>query len=377
MKNYLILLLFLNPIIKSSLLDSALVDFIFNAKCADKKAKWSGACYYHLYEKNSNREIIKNEHAIFDKCGKGKKCNLEEETCEKDSNSGKREYDKSCNYNKDCLSNLCKNNKCSLLGEGDVCIDSLDNYIACKAGFACVFVYDSNGITGKNKCVKLIKEGVEPKDNEACMPGLEKDKDGKCKKYGSIDVGAEVVGNDLLCKSGLSGSNKDGNKRVCITLESDPTCNNDGEITSEIKSNEEQIIYPKDSPSEHCVRITDSSGNDKYYFEGYTKLQHKLYEEFLKDYNELDLDKINLDDNYASPGSNTGIGALIGKLEWKTRKKYYLYKYANILKAAGIIDSEGEVVKDKKCEYDFLLKNLNSSFIKLNTIFIAMIALLF
>ena len=62
----------------------------------------------------------------------------------------------------------------------------------------------------------------------------------------------------------------------------------------------------------------------------------------------------------------------------KYKEKYILYEYATHLKAAGIIDSDGNVIKDKKCEYEFIMKNyLHSNFIKLNTIILALFVLLF
>ena len=101
----------------------------------------------------------------------------------------------------------------------------------------------------------------------------------------------------------------------------------------------------------------------------YSKLTTKLYTNFLEDYNDLDLDKINSNEKYSN-----------WKDGWKskTKEKWKLYQYGNHLKAAGIIDSDGKVIKDKKCEYEFMMKNyLHSNYIKLNTIIRALIVLLF
>lgn len=342
MKKSMILLLFLELIIsgKSDFDIDIDTDFIFKAKCEDNKAK-TGQCLYSIHDTKKDSY----EYAIFDKCGKGKKC-IEEGICLKYPDKIKN--GKSCNYDEDCSSRSCINKKCVAAKEGEKC-DS----VGCEPGLTC-YIDNKNGV---RKCAIPAKEGTKP-ENTYCMEGLLRDNDDKCAKYGILDDGSELkTGNEELCKSGLSHRNKDY-KTICDSIETDPICEG-SVIKTKGKWKDGTEIGDYDS----CDRKTDYNGVEKFYYRN-SKLQSKLYGEFLEAYKDLDLDKIN---------SKEGSYWLSGKVN----EKYLLYKYAPALEAAGIINSEGKVVNDKKCEYEFMIKHLHSSFIKLKTIIIAMIVLLF
>jgi hypothetical protein len=371
MKKLMILLLFVQFLTIKSDMDFDDEEAFFKAKCEDDKSK-TGACAYEIRDSKNDKE----EYALFDKCGKGKTCDPYYRLCVK--NLEKKKNGKSCNYDNDCLSGACISNKCGGLNEGE-----RYEYVNCKTGLVCAS--DSSNAL---KCVKPAKDG-EKSDYTKCMDGLKVDKDGKCAKYGSLENGSSLgpfdytryFGNNynyngnfdisylnevddernLLCKSGLSHLKVEGTNfyYVCDTIETEPVCK-DGSVTTAGKWTDGTAI----PIGTGCRTEEDYTGAEKDYY-AYSKLQSKLYGDFLNDYNGLDLEKINSEEDSI---------VLSGKLY----EKYFLYKHAPALKAAGIIDSDGNVVDSKKCEYEFIIKQLNSSsFIKLKTIIIAIFALLF
>ncbi len=354
MKKLLILLLFLKfLIIKSEVSD----EFLFKAKCESEKPK-TGACFYEIEDSKGK------EYALFNNCGKGKICGSDGVCVNKIE---QRKNGKSCNYDNDCLSNLCISNKCSLAKEGDKC----DNGIKCEVGLTC-YSYNSNG-DYLTKCTQSAKEGSK-KDKTNCMEGLLPDKDSICKKYGSLpDKTVIPLGSELLCESGLAHYSSSPNyEYICDSLETEPECE-DNKVKKAGKWNdgtEIPVYNPNNYNSyynshyyEVCRRKTDYTGKDKDYYI-YSKLQSKLYKEFINEYNKLDLDKFNSEE-----GSSFNKG--------KIGEKYLLYQNAPALQAAGIIDSQGNVVDDKKCIFDYIVKEDNSIFIKLKPIIIAIISLLF
>ena len=356
----MILILFLQFLIIAG---DSYSEYIFKGKCEDDKAK-TGACMYEIYD--SKNQYTK--YAIFKKCGKGEIC--DDEYCYKGVDEKKRKSGKSCNYDKDCISGSCVSNKCTVNKEGETC----KNNNSCEPGTYCS--YDSSSTS---KCVKYAKL-EEKAENKRCLPGLLKDKDNKCVKFGTFNDNEEIRRYDyiygnfnyeedmmLLCKSGLAHSViSDDFKNLiikCDSIETEPECKEEDLIKTEGKWTDKEAI------NDGCKTIRDYQGTKINYNEKYSKLKSKLFSDFLEDYNDLDLNKISSDEKYSSWED---------LMKPKTKEKWLLYRYANELKAAGIIDSDGKVVNDKKCEYEFLMKNyLHSNFIKFNTIIIAMIALLF
>ena len=348
MKKSLILLLFLKFLIIKSVDD----EFLFKAKCEKEKAK-TGACFYEIEDSKGNEE-----YALFDNCGKGKICGSDRVCVDKIE---LRKNGKSCNYDNDCLSNLCISNKCSLAKEGDKC----DNNIKCEVGLTCYSSYSSGKYL--KICTQPAKEGSKM-DKTNCMYGLAPDKDSICKKYGSLpDKTVIPHGSVLLCESGLAHDNSNY-EYVCDSLENEPECE-DNKVKKAGKwsdGTEIPVYNPNNYNSYYsngCRRETDYTGKDKDYYEN-SKLQSKLYKEFINEYNKLDLDKFNSEE-----GSSFNKG--------KIGEKYLLYQNAPALQAAGIIDSQGNVVDDKKCIFDYIVKEDNSIFIKLKPIIIAIISLLF
>ena len=328
-------------------------DYIFKAKCPDDKTKTNACFFTNTIISGSSS---KTEYLIFKKCGKGEKCDYEGRgICRDDDRKKKKKNGKSCNYDDDCLCRKCVSNKCTVKKEGEICFSSSGRY-SCEAGLTCYYSGSGDG-----KCVKLILTDGTKCENSYCGQGLIFGPEQKCRKYGTIEDGAETT-DELLCKSGLSNQ-KDG-KTICDRIETDPICE-DGKVKTAGKWAKGGDI-PVDTT---CSSHEDYNGNDIYYFSK-SKLQSKLYEEFLEDYNDLDLEDLNTKDKYFNMDFED-------MLKWKTYKKYLLYENAPALQAAKLIDSDGEVVSDKKCEYDFIMKNvLSSSNTKVGLLLLALFALL-
>ena len=348
MKKSMILFLFLKLLIIT--IEISDIDIIFKGKCEDKKAK-TDACLYKLNNYDSQKHV---KYAIFDKCGKNEHCDFNYNSagiCIDNDLYETRKIGKSCNYDQDCETGSCASNKCTAAKEGDKCSD-----ISCESGLHCPHEFSI-----EPKCTKLAKENEKP-DKTKCIGGLGLDKDGKCAKYGTVEDGNELGdGDELICKSGLSHGTATLTT-ICDSIEIEPECNENGLKTQGKWKDGTPILFG-------CSKEEDYSGNKIYYNTEYSKLRSKFYAEFLEDYNDLDLNKINSNEKYSSWEDG---------MKSKTKEKLTLYYYATHLKAAGIIDSDGKVIKDKKCEYEFMMKNnLHSNYIKLNTIILALIVLLF
>lgn len=369
MKNYWILLIFLQFLIKKANNQDTIKNLIFKAKCEDDKAK-TGACMYYL----KDNVKVTTEYAIFDKCGKGKNCKYDHDNdiyfkCSKKEIFERRKSGQSCNYHEDCYSNSCVSNKCTLASEGEICVTTIQGPIGCEAGLVCEQDLNSD----KSKCYKLAKEGEENK--YGCFDGLVPNIENKCKKYGTLNDGDKIPYCDnesrLLCKSGICVTRQDEHNNpfyICASLTTEPTCSK-AEISSQgkVTSKGEWSDKTEIPVNARCEHAQDYTGADIYYYQN-SKLQSKLFQDFLEDYNDLDLEKINSDENKS----------LRSSLKWKSLEKLLLYENAPELFAAGLIDSDGKRKDNKKCEYDFIIKNvLNSNFIKFNTLIIFMIALLF
>ena len=170
-----------------------------------------------------------------------------------------------------------------------------------------------------------------------CGKGLIPDLEGKCQKYGSIEDGGKTkLGGELLCKSGLYSIKVENGETqyICDRIETDPKCGEDETVTTAgkwVKGGDITV------GSGGCQTGTDYNGKDIYYYQ-YSKLKSKLYEDFLEDYEDIDLEELNTKDQYAY------VDDFDEMLKWKTLKKYRLYEYAPALQAAGLIDDDGKVV---------------------------------
>ena len=330
---------------------------IFQAKCPDDKTKTNACAFKNQLVSGTTTNT---EFLIFKKCGKGEKCDYERRhICIDKEGFKQRKNDKSCNYDNDCLSLKCISNKCTVKKEGETCYSSSGLY-SCEAGLICHTYSDSST---ERKCVKpVLTAGTKPEHTE-CGKGLEQDADQKCQKYGTIEDGKKT-GDPLLCKSGLAHVSTDG--YICDRIDTEPTCDERGVLTKGKWAKGDEIPLTDAG----CKHATDYNGNKVHYYK-YSKLQSKLYEEFLEDYDDLDLEDLNSKDKYAYADEFKDM------LKWKTKKKYLLYENAPALQAAKLIDSDGKVESDKKCEYEFIMKNvLSSSNTKVGFLLLALFALL-
>jgi len=345
----IILLFFLLSLYTSTgLVEQTIKPKLFRAKCPDDKSKAKYCAFDH---QAGTEESPKTEFLIFKKCGKNEKC--ENGKCEEENDLKLRKNGKSCNYDEDCLRGSCISNKCSAKTEGQVCGSrTLGEEEACEYGLIC---HEYSDDSDDYKCVKpVLTAGTKPEHTE-CGFLLAQDADEKCQKYGTIEDGKKT-GDSLLCKSGIAHLTTDG--YICDRIDTEPVCDENGIKTAGKWAKGGDIPITEGG----CYHAVDYNGKDIYYYQD-TKLKSKLYEEYLEDYEDIDIEKYNTKDNY--------------KIKWKTYKKYLLYEYAPQLQAAGLIDSDGKVVKDKKCEYEFLMKNyLSSDNTKVGFLLLALFALL-
>ena len=279
---------------------------IFHAKCPDDKSKAKYCAFNH------QAGTDKTEFLIFKKCGKNEKC--ENGRCEEENDLKLRKNGKSCNYDEDCLRGSCISNKCSAKTEGQVCGSRTDGEEeACEYGLIC---HEYSDDSDDWKCVKpVLTAGTKPEHTE-CGFLLAQDDDDKCQKYGTIEDGKKT-GDPLLCKSGIAHYTTDGN--ICDSIDTEPVCDENGIKTAGKWAKGGDIPITAGG----CYHAVDYNGKDIYYYQ-YSKLKSKLYEDFLKDNEDLDLEELNTKDKYANLEFDE-------MLKWKTLKKYRLYEYAPAL----------------------------------------------
>ena len=170
-----------------------------------------------------------------------------------------------------------------------------------------------------------------------------------CFKFGSLDVGKETS-DYMACKSGIIS---DVSSEVCDYLEKEPVCTN-GVITQSGKWRYAGIRDERTSPVT-CELVVNSKGEKVSFFSEGSQLKSKIFADFLEEFNELDIEELNMEDKYAS-ADNSQVSKY--KVKWKLLKKYLIYSYAEPLRAADIIDDEGEIQEDKDCEFEFVMKYL-------------------
>ena len=212
-------------------------------------------------------------------------------------------------------------------------------------------------------CVKLIVGDGTDAVNFKCGVGFEKGYDNKCHKFGSVEDGVMVYRTIELfddtnilavCKSGIGFKNKvtTGSGVVyeyyCDSIISEPNCNNNVPLG---------VMKVKGSINT-CTYSVDGEGKKIYYYETASSAKNILFEDFIDDFNDEDLEEINSNEKYFTTDNSKLDG---NKISYKLYKKFLLYKYAVQLQAAGLLDEEGEIEDDKDCEVDFLLKNVLGS----------------
>lgn len=252
-----------------------------------------------------------------------------------------KDFDKECNYNGDCYSNICKNRKCSIQGEGQECDLS---FAQCEKGLSCA--------PSLNKCVKLSKEGESCKRGEIdCDFGLGCNySDNKCYKFGSLEEGRDCGGMDLICASGISYQNR------CVTVQADGTCKNNlvggGFICKSL-----QVSGATYSDDLMCEDYIGDSSKEENYACPISLVKSKIFQKYLDEYKDRHLDKYWEEEKY---NFDKGLSRY-SFTKKKMARLFTMYKYAPMFEVRGYLDSDGDMNDDYECEAKWLLKNLGGN----------------
>lgn len=246
----------------------------------------------------------------------------------------------SCTYKEDCITNICQDSECVALKENDTC--STD-FIQCGSGLSCS--------ENREKCVKLAGEGEYCKSYDmSCDFGLEcNTADNKCYKIGSLEEGRDCGISENLCKSGLSYNGR------CVILQTDGSCVKEFEGIFTCKG-----LQFKGATYQDDIECTTYIGDDNLeenYVCSINLLKQKLWELYMEEFNDLDLEDYKNEDDYLIERGT--IRYTFGKK--KLSKYFYLSKYADMFKARGYLDEDGEFNEDKECEGKFLLAALGGN----------------
>ena len=229
---------------------------------------------------------------------------------------------KKCNYNAECYSGFCKNGKCAAYDDGTCNTDE-----NCEPDKYCDYVTE--------KCVDYIKEGEDCSGSfSLCQPGFLCDDYGTktCKKYYSLGTGDDCY-IDYQCKSNICYNDK------CVEIESvDDKC----------------LVTFNDGTNKKIVSNQTTTANNGELTCNYAMGYKDLIANLIKRYNKVKLNKILENRN-------------CGYSDDLCDKKYSQLNYVNffypLLLHQGIIKENGERNKDKKCEYDFWISTISSSYI--------------
>lgn len=302
-------------------------------------------------------ETIENEEKqlttlhIKKKCGKKSLCTDEGSTeirgmyqCIEKIEAKK--LGESCKYNGDCITNICTNEKCQALIEGQQCNS---DYVQCGPGLSC------SSILGK--CTKLASEGQKCIMGQIyCDFGLECNYNtGICLKIGSIEIGQSSGGNNLACKSGISY------KGNCVGVKTDGVCKKSGSLFKCESLVLEGEQYQEDF---YCNTYAGDKENEGSYACPISSIQQRAFEEYIRELeDDIDFEDYRNQDKYLYDE---------GRLKYTYGKKDLMelitvYNYHSEFECRKLVklddDNEIEHAEDKKCEYNWLIKYLgiNSS----------------
>ena len=327
-------------------------------KCPDEKLKLKDdLCAIYVDDTDSSSSNTKNTNVLYikKKCGKNKHCiehsysqynyydsnkyeDVEYYTCVKTKLS-KLKVKKKCSLNSECLTGICKGNKCSTQ---DTCYR--DKH--CGKGKYC----DGSTSSSAGTCKDKSKEGQTCDSSDHCINGLKcyfKDSTastGKCTKLFSLEVGTKNVYDSELCKTGIIS--KDVNL-ACVTFSSYDSdndkvlCKDDGDNQVECQISNVYKNY-----------FTDQSNKNVAI---YSKGKFDLLGDIIERYNKIKLDKLNDKEeayDYYSYYGDKKFAEL----------KAVFDDYAYLLNQ-GLIKENGKKNGDKKCEYEFWKSTVSSSYI--------------
>ena len=329
-------------------------------KCPDEKLKLKDdlcAIYLQDHELDASGNDNANPVVLYikKKCGKNQHCieydsvlyskyyepkkyeDFSYFTCQK-SKLKKLKLNKKCSLNSECLTGICKNNKCSTL---DPCLENEN----CGKGKYCY----KSGST--NTCKSYLNEGETcsiTSSSDKCSNGLECYSDdstattGKCTKLFSLDVDAKNVQNSELCKTGIvSDSN------ICVTFykyDSDTS-----KVLCKDGNNKEVECYITEIDDD---TFTDKNGDSVTI---YSQGKFDLLGDIIERYNKIKLNKLNEKEeayDYAGYYGDKKFAEL----------KAVFDNYAPLLDQ-GLIKANGKKNGDNKCEYEFWKSTISSSYI--------------
>ncbi len=250
---------------------------------------------------------------------------------------------KICSIDFECTDGKCVNNICRLdcndCGENQYCYSDIfeENPSKCM------------NFSKINEIYEFDDEGYE----HICSPelfGFEGNL--TCQKLGSFDDGEYADYDFKFCKSGLI----DEYEGVCISVINDPICDKEDSIEVDVKGTE------SGKAEASCLLTIDNK-----YFSSLTKSKTKYWKEnVLKRYNELNWKKIRKNKNFIYEGIT----------DKKFNEYFTIYSNYESFITQNIINEDGEINKNKKCEYKFLWKYLSSNRIKVNFTYILLFLLI-
>ncbi len=319
----------------------------YNVKCpSDKKIKLKDVCA--IYETEEKGDYNRTYY-IKDECGKNERCKTQINTnyyqCQKTIE--RLSVGEKCSFDFDCVSNRCRDKKCTEYPSNSYC----------KAGR---YAYNHECYDNLEENGDCTTRGVGCPAGYGCLG-----KTGKkfnCTKYHSLGQGQEVgAGNEKFCQSGYE---KYG---YCLKI---------GQITQECTKEKRECKFKVEGLSniteitENCVSYyPENDKNKETLVCPYGGVKTALFEKFIERFNKLDFKKINKNEE----------GATYNNYYYDTQLKVLkeTHDYFQQLNIRGFVDKDGNVLKDKKCEYNWYIQWMSSSFIKITSFLLGLLALLF
>lgn len=385
------LLLFLSiSIISIIKADDPLFDFSYPIKCVydDEKPK-SKVCAL----------LSGKQYIIKENCSKDEKCTFSTDNpnmaqCVK--RLSPKLIGEKCKYNEECITNNCEEDKCVGLKEQGKCREK-----KCGYSYACTQLEDIEESEEKTSCENTCNSEKNPpsncveeclKDKNECLPLLKEESEqvcladkircafgykcndaenysveGKnltslCKKFGSVhDEGDSDE--PLVCISGMTYDGK------CVSVISDGSCSKNEEdgnyycVNVVLKGN-----YFDPSKKKVKCKTYILKGDTKYYKCPLNKLKQILWKKYMKRYEELEgngyFEKVRKDKNnfYDNGDFKFTFG------DEKLRELDIIYYNAEQMELRNLIDKDGEIKEATRCEFDFLMSQLNPYFTNSNNI---------
>lgn len=249
-----------------------------------------------------------------------------------------------CTFNLDCYSEECGGNTCQTAGSGQVC----KNNWTCEPGYFCKDQGENN------KCNPLVQGDIECSDEDFCEPGYICDPvNRKCTKIGSLKESLDTT-NKFYCQSGLMYDGK------CIGVIRDGECKKGG--TDEKYTCTPDVTGYSGTVTVNCISYDDDP------ICPISLLKTDLFRKYIEFLEKVDMEEFAKKDKHRITEENKYYLD-----DGNTYKAYIKYLYMEYLRAMGVLNSEGDV--DKKCEFEYYLKSLDSSYLKFSKLIFGILLL--